>query len=159
MHWTTLWIRKAAQRHLSLSDCSTTARRSHRIAGVVVAPVMLANLLGIQSWICTPVRLILRYSVRDLQFHVLRNPVRPRGGGPHCSVKDHVFVILFSGPSTGVGPTVRLGPCLRNPVQRPFPGFHLFSWSVLSCRPVLDPRLDHQRITDIVGRRHRPRVV
>ena len=87
VHWTTLWIRKAAQGHLSLGDCSTTARRSHRIAGVVVAPVMLTNLLGIQSWICTPVRLVLRYSVRDLQFHVLRNPVRARGGGPHCSVE------------------------------------------------------------------------
>ena len=86
VHWTTLWIRKAAQAHLSLGDCSTTARRSHRIAGVVVAPLMLANLLGIQSWICTPVRLVLLYSVRDLQFHVLRNPVRARGGGPHCSV-------------------------------------------------------------------------
>ena len=43
-------------------------------------------------------------------------------------------VILF-GPA-GVGPTVQLGPCLRNPVQRPLPGFHMFSWSVLSCRPM-----------------------
>ena len=110
VHWTTLWIRKAAQAHLSLGDCSTTARRSHRIAGVVVAPVMLANLLGIQSWICSPDRLVLRYSVMDPQLHVLRNPVRPRGGGFHCSVEDHAFVILFSGPSTGVGPTVQLRP-------------------------------------------------
>ena len=86
VHWTTLWIRKAAQAHLSLGDCSTTARRSHRIAGVVVAPVMLANPLGIPSWICTPVRLVLRYSGRDLQFHVLRNPDRPGGGGPYFSV-------------------------------------------------------------------------
>ena len=66
VHWKTLWIRKAAQAHPSLGDCSTTARRSHRIAGVVVAPLMLANLLGIQSWICTPVRLVLGYSGRDL---------------------------------------------------------------------------------------------
>ena len=91
-----------------------TARRLHRVTGVVVAPVMIMILLGIQSSICSAVRLVLRYSVRDLQFHVLRNPARSREGGP----------------------TVQSRPCLRNPVERPLSGFHSFSWSVLSCRPM-----------------------
>ena len=112
VHWKTLWIRKAAQAHLSLGDCSTTARRSHRIAGVVVAPVMLANPLGIPSWICTPVRLVLRYSAWTCKF---------------------TFSVILFDP-VGVDPTFQLGPCLRNPVQRSLPGFNLFSWSVLSCR-------------------------
>ena len=86
-----------------------TARRLHRVTGVVVAPVMIMILLGIQSSIYSPVRLVLRYSVTSS--------------------------VILLGPAR-VDPTVQLRPCLRNPVQRPLSGFHLFSWSVLSCRPM-----------------------
>ena len=76
--------------------------------------MMLVNLLGIQSSICSPA---------DWYFGT-------RSGT--CNFTSSV--ILFG--LAGVDPTVQLGPCLCNPVQRSLPGFHLFRWSVLSCRPM-----------------------
>ena len=80
VHWTTLWIRKSPQGHLCLRDCSMIARR---LLDVCVGSRELSS----HRWclrICSPVRLVLRYSDRDLQFRVLRNSVRvaPRGWTP-----------------------------------------------------------------------------
>jgi hypothetical protein len=86
VHWTTLWIRRSPKNTSCLGDFSTTDRRLPRIAGVVITLMIPVNLLTIVSQVRNPVRLVLRYLDRGPAFNVLRNPVRIRGGGPHCSV-------------------------------------------------------------------------